>query len=353
MGRWVPHDVRDEVVDLVEDWSEKTDIDRRRFIGWVGIARAKFFAWKKRYGKVNAHNGKVPRDNWLLAAERQAIIDYFDQHSTEGYRRLTYMMIDDNVVFASPASVYRVLRGAGRLDRWNKTRSKKGQGFTQPLKPHDHWHVDVAYLNLGGTFYYLCSVLDGYSRLIVHWEIREAMKEADVECIIQRAREKFPDAKPRIISDNGPQFIAKDFKEFIRVSGMTHVRLAPFYPQSNGKIERYHRTIKSGSIRTAAPATLDEARGVVERFVAYYNDKRLHSALGYIAPRDYLEGRAEQIQQERDRKLELARAERAGRREAEQRALEAAAREHGAALILPFELPRAASAAQQAASDAR
>ena len=117
--------------------------------------------------------------------------------------------------------------------------SKKGTGFVQPLRPHEHWHVDVTYINICGTFYYLCSLLDGYSRTIVHWEIHEAMTERDVEVIIQRAREKFPGVHPRIISDNGPQFIANDFKAFIRLCGMTHVRITPGYPQSNGKKERF------------------------------------------------------------------------------------------------------------------
>jgi hypothetical protein len=79
---------------------------------------------------------------------------------------------------------------------------------------------------------YLCSLLDGCSRFIIHWEIRQTMTEVDVETIIQRAREQFPGVHPRIISDNGPQFIAKDFKEFIRICGMTHVRTSPYYPQS-------------------------------------------------------------------------------------------------------------------------
>ena len=113
--------------------------------------------------------------------------------------------------------------------------------FVQPLRAHQHWHTDISYLNLGGTFYYLCSFLDGASRAVVHWEIRESMTEADVECILERAKERYPDARPRIISDNGPQYIAKDFKAFIRISGMTHVRTAPYYPQSNGKIERCTR----------------------------------------------------------------------------------------------------------------
>src|SRR2546427_7096392 len=108
------------------------------------------------------------------------------------------------------------------------------------------WSSDVCSsdLNVSGTFYYLCSILDGYSRLIVHWDLRESMTEAEIEVILQRAREKYPEAKPRIISDNGPQFIARDFKEFIRIAGMTHVRTSPYYPQSNGKLERWHKSLK-------------------------------------------------------------------------------------------------------------
>jgi len=105
----------------------------------------------------------------------------------------------------------------------------RGTGFKQPLQPHQHWHIDVSCINLCGTFYYLCSILDGFSRFLVHWDLRESMREADVEVTLQRAKEKYPEAKPRIISDNGPQFIARDFKEFIRVSGMTHVRTSPNY----------------------------------------------------------------------------------------------------------------------------
>ncbi|MEK7274247.1 MAG: transposase family protein [Candidatus Desantisbacteria bacterium] len=107
---------------------------------------------------------------------------------------------------------------------WDRKCSKKGTGFIQPLAAHEHWHIDVSYINICGTFYYLCAILDGYSRYIVHWEIRESMTEREIEIILERAKEKYPDARSRIISDNGPQFIAKDFKEYIRISGMTHVR---------------------------------------------------------------------------------------------------------------------------------
>jgi len=96
-------------------------------------------------------------------------------------------------------------------------------------------------------------VLDGFSRFIVHWDLRPAMTEADIEIVLQAARELYPEAKPRIISENGPQFIARDFKEFIRIAGMTHVRTAPYYPQSNGKIERWHKSLKSECIRPGTP----------------------------------------------------------------------------------------------------
>lgn len=217
------------------------------------------------------------------------------------------MMIDADIAAVSPSSVYRVLSNACLLNKCNRKKSKKGTGFVQPLQAHEHWHIDISYINICGTFYYLCSILDGFSRYIVHWEIREAMKESDVEIILQRAHEKFPDAAPRIISDNGPQFIAKDFKEFIRISGMTHVKTSPYYPQSNGKLERYHKTIKSTCIRVNTPLPLPDSQRLVTDFVDRYNNRRLHSAIGYVTSKDKLHGRVETIQAQRDVKLAVAR----------------------------------------------
>lgn len=254
--------------------------------------------------------------HWLEPWEREAIIDYHDLHPLEGYRRLAFMMLDDDTIAASPATVYRVLRAAGRLDRWNRMPSKKGTGFVQPLAPHEHWHIDVAYLNLAGTFYYLCSLLDGYSRFIIHWELREAMTERDIEVIVQRAREKFPTARPRIISDNGPQFVSRDFRAFVRICGMTHVRTSPYYPQSNGKLERWHKTLKTTTIRPRQPETVDEARQLVADFVEHYNNRRLHSAIGFVTPADKLAGREAAIWLLRDQRLEAARERRRLRREA-------------------------------------
>ncbi len=311
----MPPDTRDAVVDFVNRWSGKTEILRGQFIPWLGVSASKFYGWSHRYGKVNEHNGWIPRDFWLEDWEKQAIIAFHLEYPLEGYRRLTFMMLDRDIVAVSPTSVWRVLSQAGLLRRWNDKPSKKGLGFVPPLRPHEHWHVDVSYLNLCGTFYYLCSVLDGYSRYVVHWDIQESMTEAEVELILERAKEKFPGAKPRIISDNGPQFIARDFKEFIRISGMTHVKTSPFYPQSNGKIERWHQSLKRECIRPGVPLSLEDARRLVEGYIDHYNRVRLHSALGYVTPQDKLEGREKEIFAERDRKLEVARALRQERRQ--------------------------------------
>jgi len=254
-------------VDFIHRWSEKTGLPAAQLVKWAGLPSSKFYDWRKRDGKGNEPNALIPRDHWIEPGEKKMILDFHEKNLPEGYRRLTYMMMDADEAAVSPSRVYRVLKQAGKLQRWKGKVSKKGTGFVQPAKPHEHWHIDVSYLNISGTFYYLCSVLDGYSRSIVHWEIRESMKETEIEIILQRAREKYPDATPRMISDNGPQFVAKDFKEFIRQSGMTHVRTSPYYPQSNGKIERWHQTLKSECIRPGTPLSLEDARRLVSGYV--------------------------------------------------------------------------------------
>ena len=124
---------------------------------------------------VNEHNCWVPRDFWLDAWEKQAVIEFHLKNPLDGYRRLTFMMLDTDIVAVSPSSVWRVLSQAGLSSKWNGKPSKKGTGFAQPVAAHDSWHIDVSYLNIGGTFYYLCSILDGFSRYIVNWDNRESM----------------------------------------------------------------------------------------------------------------------------------------------------------------------------------
>ena len=311
MKRWVEPHIRDTVVDFVHHWEERAELKRGLFLRSLGLRRNKFSSWESRYGKENFHNGKIHRDFWLEDWEKEAIVEYYRSHQNQSYREVTYRMMDADIVAVSSATVYRVLKSRGFLTRWNEKKdSFKGTGFVQPLKPHEHWHVDISYLNLCGTFYYFIAVLDGCSRYVLHWDIRESMTERDVELVIQRARELFPGTSARIISDNGPQFVSRDFKEFIRISGMSHVRTSPYYPQANGKFERFNRTIKSECIRPKTPVSLEDAKSIVAAFILEYNTKRLHSSLGFITPYDRLVGRHDEIFQAREAKLSAARARR-------------------------------------------
>lgn len=167
---WVQPDVRDEIVDYVKYWNNRTEIPLGRLLAMASIPSSKFYAWRRRYGRPNFHNAAAPRDWWLEPWEVAAIRDYKRAHPLDGYRRLTYMMLDENIVAVAPTTTFRVLRAAGLLHRTTNKASLKGTGFHQPTAPHRHWHIDISYINLLGTFFYLTSVIDGYSRYIVHHE---------------------------------------------------------------------------------------------------------------------------------------------------------------------------------------
>jgi len=295
------------VVDFLKRMNTLTEIPFGRLLPWLELCPRKFARWRERYGKANEHNAEVPRDHWLEPREKEAIISYALAHPLEGYRNLTFMMLDADVAAVAPATAYRVLKAAGLIGRAKGRPSKKGTGFIQPLAPHEHWHIDFSYLNIGGTFYFLCCVLDGCSRAILAWDIRPAMREIDAEIVVQKARERYPDAKPRIISDQGSQFKSREFKTFITQWQASHVMTSPYYPQSNGKLERFHKTLKEQAIRPKTPLTLEDAKRITGDFIDYYNTQRLHSAIGYIAPADRLTGRQNEIHKARDKKLEDAR----------------------------------------------
>lgn len=298
--------IRDEIVCYVERLVKQSAFTRRELIGLIDIAPSRYYEWVKRLGIGNRHNGKIPKQHWLFPQERVAIIAYCRPKLEEGYRRLTYMMLDEDVVAVSPSTTYRVLKKANLLNRWSKSNDSKGSGFKQPQKLHQHWHVDISYVSILGTIFFLITVMDGKSRYVVNHDLRSHMSEYDVELVIEKGKEKFPDARPRMISDNGPQFISKDFKEFIRLSGFTHVRTAFYYPQSNGKIERFHGTIKREEIRRQSYLSIEDARRHITSYIDHYNTERLHSAIKYLTPEDVLMERVDARLKERQQKLAAA-----------------------------------------------
>ena len=286
-------------------------ISSKKLLSWLGISRSKYYDWLSKDSFCISHNGVIPKSHWTLLWEKEAVIAYAQDHPAEGYRRLTYMMLDEDIAALSPSTVYRILKKAGLLNRWNVVGpSSKKHGFVQPLKLHEHWHIDIKYVNFKGAFLFLIPIIDGYSKAIVHHELRTHMHESDIEIVIQRALEKYPDAKPRIISDNGTQFISKDFSNYMKVVGLQHVRTSIMYPQSNGKIERFNRTISEECLRKISMIDLEDARRQLAEYIDYYNTKRLHSSLYYLTPDDFINNRVEVRLEERRKKLAAAKLDR-------------------------------------------
>ncbi len=308
-GRWVEPDLRDEVVDRIEAWHTLTSIPRTSLLAWASIQRATYYDWSGRQGLANRHNPPPHQSHWTLPNEREAVITYARENPGEGYRRLTYMMIDADVAYLSPATVYRILSTNGVLGRPPKP-SMKGTGFKQPKAPHSHWHIDFTYLNLSGTFHFLCAILDGYSRAILSWDIAPTMTSEDAQIVLQRAREAYPDARPKVISDNGKQFVGREFTSLLKTASFTQATTSPYYPQSNGKLERFNGSLKNECIYPTTPLNLEDAKRVVSAYVDHYNNVRLHSAIGYVPPAAVLEGRRDAIHEQRDKKLAQARLKR-------------------------------------------
>ncbi len=299
---------------LINKICKNSNLGIIKMLKLVGVSNSKYYTWKQRAGLENQHNGKTPKQHWLTPDERKAIIDYTlsltnnnVHYNRDGYRRIAYNGLDLGLFAASPASVYRVLKEAGLLNMWSKKKTNtKGTGFVQPEYPHKDWHTDIKYVNYRGTFLFFISVIDGYSRYLLHHELRISMTELDVEIIVQKTHEKYPDANPNIISDNGGQYISKEFGEYLKQLGFKHIRTSPNYPQSNGKIERFHRSLNEECLKKRSFIDIDDARNQIGNYVSHYNNTRLHSSLNYLRPVDYLNGNPEALLRDRQNKLDAA-----------------------------------------------
>lgn len=299
------------IVSFIEYWAQRTFLSAKWLSAKLGLPYAKLLRWRRRAQDPTRRSAKqIPRSHWLLPEEVEAIVDYCLCNPGHGYRRLTWMLTDADIVYASPSTVYRVLKSRALLRLQEGEPSSKGKGFQQPNKPHEHWHVDFSYFKIGGVFFYFIGVLDGYSRAILAWDLRVKMEERDASIVLQRAKERYPEAKPRIISDCGSQFRNNEFQRFVTSIEATHVTTSPYYPQSNGKLERFHKTLKEYAYKKL-PLDLEDGRRIIGEMVTYYNEERLHSAIHYVTPSQCLAGQREGILAARRRKHQEASQKRA------------------------------------------
>jgi putative transposase len=296
-------------VALVERTTARIGWSVRRVLKHLGLPRARYYDWLRRAALDRLADRSTAACSMagILESEKQAVIRYALAHPKEGYRRLAWQMVDADVAYVSPSSVYRILNDADLLYRWKRSRGV-GDAPPRPVRPNERWHTDIMYLRVEGTWYFLVTVLDGYSRYVVHWELLTSMRAADVRLVIQEALER-TGAKPQVVSDNGTQFTATEFKDLVKRFELEHIRIRTYHPESNGTLERYHRSTRE-ALAEEDLGNLSKARELIGRWVEHYNERRLHAGLGYLQPAEYYRGDPDQRFTERRLKLAEGRRER-------------------------------------------
>lgn len=285
-------------------------------LNWIlsemGLTRSVYYDWlgKQKRGQL-VDTVVVPRSPLaVLPEEVKSAVEYAKTHPKEGYRRLTWMMVDDDIVYLRPTTVYRILDKHDLLYRWKRPEPGMGRKVPVATYPDEVWHVDLMYLWVKGRWYFLVTVLDSYSRYVVHWELALSMLASEVANIISAALEKVPGKRPRIVRDNGSQFVSKDWREVIRHFELEEIPIRVRHPESNGRIERYHRSVREEGLGDDEREDYYQARDLLEQWVKYYNHERLHSALNYLRPVDYYMGNPQTLLAARKMKLTEATARR-------------------------------------------
>lgn len=276
-----------------------------------GIKKSTFYDWQNALAATPVKSPVVSTAS-VRPAEIQAVLAYRDLHPEIGYRKFTWQMVDANVAFLSESKVYDILSAHNRLQGWNKIdNGETAKEYRhKPKHVHYHWHTDIAYIKVGGVFYFLIMMLDGYSRYLLDWDLMTDMLGGSVENFVQRVKEKYPHARPRLINDNGSQFISHDFKRLLQKLEIQQIFTRRNHPQTNGKIERMNGTVKQEALRPGQPCDFQEAWEILNKYSYEYNHQRLHAGINFLRPTDMFFGRGGLVLNERREKIQNARADR-------------------------------------------
>jgi transposase InsO family protein len=282
-----------------------------QILSLYGIKKSTYHGWFGADGNLLEAKARAPvNDRKILQSEVNAIVDYRKLHPDIGYRKLAWQMVDENVACLSESAVYNILKENGMLYGWFSGKNgdpAEKEYRHKPRHPHHHWHTDIAYIKIAGIFYFLIMMLDGYSRLLLDWELMPDMLGSSVEDFVARVKEKYPYAKPKLIMDNGSQFISLDFKRLVQNLQIDPVHTRRNHPETNGKAERMNKSVKYEAIYPNCPSSYQEAFQILNKYAYEYNYQRLHAGIKYLRPADMFFGRGTKILAEREEKLITAR----------------------------------------------
>ena len=299
-----------ETIRLVED----SELGVKRTLEMIGVPRSTFYRWYDRY-QEEGFEGLKPRAgqerrywNRIPDEERQQVVETALAEPEKSPRELAWHMVDTKGLFVSESSVYRILQSQDLIASPHYVVLKAKDRFDQPTKRvHEMWQTDFTYFKVTGWgWYYLLSILDDYSRYIVAQRLYRTMEADDVKELLEEAivatgaDQVKVKHRPRLLSDNGPCFVASSLREYLEEKGMEHTRGRPYHPQTQGKIERYHGSMKNVvKLRNYyLPWELEQEIG---RFIHYYNHERVHESLNNLTPADVYHGRHQEILTARQR----------------------------------------------------
>ena len=299
-----------EIIRIVE----QSHLPARKTLEQLGVPRRTFCRWYDRYleggPEALADRPSAPSRVWnrIPVEVHDQIIELALEQTELSPRELAVRFTDEKRYFVSEASVYRLLKAHDLITSPAYVVIKAADRFhTQTTRPNEMWQTDFTYFKIiGWGWIYLSTVLDDFSRYIIAWKLCTNMCAEDVTDTLDLALAASGcdsarvHHKPRLLSDNGPCYISGDLAEYIEANKMKHVRGAPFHPQTQGKIERWHQTMKNRVLleNYFLPGDLEAQ---IEAFVEYYNHQRYHESLNNVTPADAYFGRASAIIKKRER----------------------------------------------------